>query len=132
MVVVRSGDGINVPPEVVYQWTKAMPQSVTPVAHKGLLFIWHDRGMVSCRDLRTGEQLWLERIGGTYYGSPICVSGRLYGMSADGEVVVLAAERKFSELGRVDLGQPSHATPAVGDGKLFLRSMSSLACLPAE
>jgi outer membrane protein assembly factor BamB len=102
------------------------------VAHDGLLFVWHDRGVVSCRDLDSGEQLWLERVGGTYYGSPICVGGRLYCMSADGEVVVLAAEREFAELGRVDLGEPSNATPAVSRGKMFLRSVSSLACLPAE
>jgi hypothetical protein len=56
----------------------------------------------------------------------------LYGISEDGEVVVLAAEREFAELGRVDLGAPSHATPAIGRGKMFLRSMSSLACLPAQ
>ena len=132
MVAVRPGDSANVPAEVIFRWTKAIPQTVTPVAHDGLLFVWSDRGVVSCRDLATGEQLWLERIGGTYYGSPICVGGRLYGISDDGEVVVLAAEREFAELGRVDLGAPSHATPAIGRGKMFLRSMSSLACLPAQ
>ncbi len=132
MVAVRPGDSANVPAEVIFRWTKAIPQTVTPVAHDGLLFVWSDRGVVSCRDLATGEQLWQERIGGTYYGSPICVGGRLYGISDDGEVVVLAAEREFAELGRVDLGAPSHATPAIGRGKMFLRSMSSLACLPAQ
>lgn len=132
MVAVRPGDGANVPAEVVHRWTKAMPQSVTPVACDGLLFIWHDRGVVSCRDLTTGEQLWLERIGGTYYGSPICVGGRLYGMSDTGEVVVLAADREFAELGRVDLGEPTNATPAVSGDKMYLRGTRSLACLPAE
>ena len=132
MVAVCPGDGANVPAEVVFRWTKAIPQTVTPVAHDGLLFVWQDRGVVSCRDLATGEQLWLERIGGSYCGSPICVGGRLYGISEDGEVVVLAAEREFAELGRVDLGTPSHATPSVSRGKMFLRSMSSLACLPAQ
>jgi outer membrane protein assembly factor BamB len=132
MVAVRPGDGAGVSAEVAFRWTKAMPQAVTPVAHEGLLFVWHDRGIVSCRDLQSGEQLWLERIGSSYYGSPICVGGRLYCMSADGEIVVLAAEREFNELGRVDLGEPSHATPAVSQGRMFLRTMSSLACLPAE
>ena len=132
MVAVRPGDGDGTAAEVAFEWTKAMPQAVTPVAHEGLLFVWHDRGVVSCRDLDSGEQLWLERVGGTYYGSPICVGGRLYCISADGEVVVLAAEREFAELGRVDLGEPSNATPAVSRGKMFLRSISSLACLPTE
>ena len=131
MVVVRPGNGSDVPAEVVHRWTKAMPQSVTPVAHDGLLFIWHDRGIVSCRDLQSGEQLWMERIGGTFYGSPICAGGRLYGMSDVGEVVVLAADREFAELGRVDLGEPSNATPAVSGDKMYLRGTKSLACLPA-
>lgn len=132
MVAVRPGNGGDVAAEVVHRWTKSMPQSVTPVADGELLFIWHDRGVVSCRDLTSGEQLWLERIGGTYYGSPVLVGGKLYGMSDDGEVVVLAAAREFAELGRVDLGEPTNATPAVGGGRMYLRGAKSLACLPAE
>ena len=51
---------------------------------------------------------------------------KLYCVSEDGDVVVLAAENEFKELGRIPLGEESRATPAVSGGRLYLRSNSTL------
>jgi len=32
---------------------------------------------------------WQERVGGTFFSSPVWVDGRLFGVSAKGEVVVV-------------------------------------------
>jgi hypothetical protein len=40
--------------------------------------------------------------------------------------VVLAAAPEFAELGRNQLGEGSHSTPAVADGVLYLRTFSHL------
>jgi hypothetical protein len=65
-------------------------------------------------------------VGGSYYGSPVWVDGRLYCVARNGEVAVLAAGDKFEVLARVPLGEPSHATPAVAGGVMYLRTRSQL------
>jgi outer membrane protein assembly factor BamB len=117
---------------VAYQLSKSLPQVPTPVATDELLFVWSDRGVVSCYDLATGKQHWMERVGGNYYGSPVIAGDKLYCIAADGEVVVLAADKEYKLLGRNDLGEASHATPIVHGGKMFLRTETALICLPAS
>jgi hypothetical protein len=63
---------------------------------------------------------------GSYYGSPVCVGGRLYGVSRAGDVVVLAASERFRLLARNQLGEGSHSTPAVAGGRMYVRTFSHL------
>jgi outer membrane protein assembly factor BamB len=69
---------------------------------------------------------WRERVGGIFYGSPIRVGDRIYCTSLDGDVVVLAASSDYKQLARNPLGEGSQATPAIADGKMYLRTLSHL------
>ena len=86
-------------------------------------------GSVTCADVRTGEVHWRERVPGSYYASPVCVGGRLYNVSRAGDVVVLAASRRYEFLARNRLDEGSHSTPAVAGGRLYLRTFSHLISL---
>jgi outer membrane protein assembly factor BamB len=105
------------------------PYVPTMVAAGDLVFLWGDGGIVTCVDARTRRELWRERVGGTYYASPIRIGERIFGISTKGEVVVLAAAPKFQELARNQLGDETHATPAVAEGKLYLRTQTRLMSL---
>lgn len=130
MFAVRPGEpGRGIEAEVAYELKGSLPYVVTPVARGDLLFAWFDKGVVTCLRAATGEVVWKERIGGDYFGSPVCVDGKLYCISREGEVVVLAATAEFEELGRVDLGEPSNSTPAVADGVMYLRTKSHMMAL---
>jgi len=99
----------------------------TPIAVGDRVFFWGDSGIVMCVKASTGEQVWQERVGGgDYFGSPVCVDGKLYAMSAKGELAVIEASDRFKLLARNDLGEPSHATPAVSNGVMYLRTLSHL------
>ena len=76
-----------------------------------------------------GTIVWSKRLTNGFSGSPVLVDGKLYAIDNEGEVLVLAAEREFKELGRVALGEPSRATPAVSGGRMFLRTESQLFCV---
>ena len=94
-----------------------------------LLFLYFDRGFVSCIQAADGEVVWSKRLTSGFSGSPVLVDGKLYCIDDEGEVLVLAAEGEFRELGRVALGEPSRATPAVSGGRMFLRTESQLFCI---
>lgn len=118
--------------EEVYRLERAVPHIPSPIVYKDRLYLWADNGIVSCHRAADGEQVWQERIGGNYFSSPVCISGRLYGLSEDGEVVVLATGDEFQQLGTTDLGEPSRSTPAVAGGTLYLRTMTHLMALKGK
>jgi len=127
MYAIRPGDpDRGTEAEVAYEIQGSLPYVPIPVAHDDLIFLWFDKGVVTCLEAATGALVWRERVGGDYFGSPVRVGDRLYCISRTGEVVVLAASREFKELGRVDLGEPSNSTPAVADGVMYLRTASHL------
>ena len=104
----------------------------TPIVLGEYLYLWCDRGIVCCVEMASGRTIWFERIGGNYSGSPIVVDGKLYGVSEVGEVVVLAASPEFREYGRSPLGDGSHASPAVANGRLYIRGFQRLVSLRAK
>ncbi len=114
---------------IAYEITGSLPYVPTPVAHGDLLFLWGDAGVVQCLDLATGAVHWRERVGGRYFGSPVRVRDRLYCISRDGVVVVLAAANQYGLLAEIDLEDPSHSTPAIADGVMYLRTFGHLMAL---
>lgn len=127
MVALRATDDGQVQP--AYTLTKNVPYVPTGIVAGDLLFLVHDRGTISCVELATGKPLWTKRLGARYYCSPILLGDRLLCVSMDGEAIMLSAGREFEVLGRTDLGEGTQATPAVADGRLFIRTASQLFCL---
>lgn len=118
----------NVPPKLAYELPpRGLSYAPTPVAYGGYLFLWGDSGVVTCIKPANGESVWSERAGtGMFFGSPICVNGKLYGVSDRGVLSVVSASGEFKLLGQSDLAEASHATPAVANGVLYLRTESHL------
>jgi outer membrane protein assembly factor BamB len=108
------------------------PYVPTSIANEGLLFTFHDTGFVSCLRSATGEQLWREKPAGKFFGSPVWINGRLYCITTEGEVVVIRAASTYELLTVNPLGERSHATPAVADGRIYLRTYSNLISIGPE
>lgn len=116
--------------EVAYRLTEKVPYVPTPLVYNGLLFYWADSGIVTCARPATGETIWQERVGGAggYFASPICVDGRLFNVSKQGDVLCIVASDKFELLGKSKLpfAERTHATPAVSGGRMYLRTYTHL------
>jgi outer membrane protein assembly factor BamB len=112
--------------KVVYTLDRSAPLCTTPLARGELLFLWSDSGFVTCANLATGEVHWRERVPGSYYSSPVCAGKYLYNVSRDGDVIVLAAANKFERVARTALGEESHATPAIADGRIYFRTFTHI------
>jgi outer membrane protein assembly factor BamB len=126
VVAVRPPVAAGSSPEVAYKVENSAPYVPTPVALGDLVFLWSDNGIVTCIHSATGDTVWQKRVGGNYHGSPVCVGEKLYCIREDGEVTVVAAADKFKLLGRNPLGEESRSTPAVADGRMYLRTYSHL------
>lgn len=118
--------------EPMFTLTQKIPYVPTPIYKDGMIFCLLDGGIVTCINSDNGEELWVERIGGKFTGSPIWVEGKMYAIDEAGTVVVLQVGTEFKELGRVPLGDLCHSSPAVANGRMFFKTASKLFCLPAK
>jgi len=88
----------------------------------GHLYAVADAGVLYCWNAATGEELWKERLGGTFSASPILSGNRLYAMNEACETFVIEVSPQGAKQLSVNrLGEISYASPAAVDGALFLR-----------
>ena len=133
VVAVRPGDADSGrKAELAYTIRKSAPYVPTSVCLGDLLFLWGDDGLVSCVRAATGEVKWQQRVGKHFYSSPVCVDGRLFCVSTTGEVVVLRAADRFELLATNPLGEPTHSTPAVAGGRMFIHTTKHLISIGGE
>lgn len=110
---------------------KAMaPQSSSPVLHDGLLYVLTLQGVLVCRDARSGEILWRQRLSrGRNLASLVQGDGKLYATSASGMVSVVALGPEFQLLAENELDEPgSTASPTLGAGCFLQRGETRLYC----
>jgi outer membrane protein assembly factor BamB len=116
-------------PVLLYRLDKDIPYVPTPVAHGGRIYLWQDSGILRCIEARTGKTVYEHRVGGNYFSSPVLVGDNLWGMSREGRVVVVKAGDTFELVAENDLGTGVHATPAIADGVMYIRTDTHLMSL---
>jgi len=127
LVAVRPGDPVaGKQAQLAWELRRSAPYVPCPLAYEDLLFLFDDAGIVTCVHAPTGAIRWQERAGGDFFGSPVCVDGRLFCANAAGDVVVIAASDKYQELARNPLRETCHTTPAVAGGRMYIRTMGHL------
>ncbi len=110
-------------------WTARQGSNVTsPIYLDGHLYIFTEKGKVSCLDAKTGEVVFeeaLEPAAGLVYASPLAADGKLYASSQDNGTYVVEAKPKFKQLAvNTFKDDPSrvNASIAVSGNSLILRT----------
>jgi hypothetical protein len=101
----------------------------SPVCVGGLYYYVEDNGWGNCLEAATGRRVWRERMGGNYRASLVAGDGKVYFTSLEGVVTVVKAGRAFQVLAKNNLGEGIVASPAVADGRLYIRGEKHLYCI---
>lgn len=106
----------------------------SPVYHDGHLYFAHEQlGIAYCADAATGKIVYEERLprGGQIYSSAVMGDGKIFYTSREGTTFVVAARPEFELLSSNSLNDRSlfHATPALEDGRVYIRSDKFLYCV---
>ena len=128
-----SGD-ISLKPEetsnayVAWALDKASAYMPSPLVYRDRMYVVYDNGICAAFDTKTGKQVYKARIGtgATFSSSPIASNGKIYCLSEDGDTYVLQAGDEYKQISQNGLGEMCLATPAIGDGSLFIRTMTKL------
>ncbi len=96
----------------------------SPLYYNERVYTFQNGGIVFVRNAKTGELVYSGRTGapGYYYSSPVAADNKIYIASEEGVVVVLAAGDQLNVLARNKLDGSILATPAIIDGKIYLRT----------
>jgi len=125
LVAIRAGGTDDVSRSHV-KWTahEGIGQVPSPLFYKGRIYLIKHGGNVTCYDAKTGKKIYGDKTGvrAYYFASPVAADDKIYFCSLLGDVFVVQAGDKFKILAKNKIGERIYATPALVDGKIYLRS----------
>jgi outer membrane protein assembly factor BamB len=114
---------------IAWSRTGRGPYMPTPLIYRGLLYVLANNGVLDAYELRTGQELYRQRlgvVGSGFSASPVAADGRIYLSNEDGDMLVIAAGRRFEHVATNSMGELLMATPALADGVMYVRSADSV------
>lgn len=116
-----------------WRFKKSLPSIASPLLYQGVLYLVKHGGIVTALNPENGEELKRERLGttGDCFPSPVASDDKIFVATSSGEVAVLEAGADWKVLAKNDIGEEIIATPAIGSGRLIIRTKQSLMCFGA-
>jgi outer membrane protein assembly factor BamB len=130
IAIKPGGTGDLTKTNVLWEQSKQLPYVPSPLYYKRVLFLVKNGGFLSALDPKTGRILKYDRVPGpsNYYASPVGADGKVYLLGQAGELSVVSAEAQWKVLHRARFESEVFATPALVDGKIYLRTAEYLYC----
>jgi outer membrane protein assembly factor BamB len=129
MAIRPGGRGDVSKSHVVWESATGAPYISSLVFDAGLIYMATDVGAITVVDARTGQRVSQQRIDGVFSASPVAGDGKIYFVSETGETIVLQSGRTPAVLARNDLGERAVASPAISNGRIFIRTDDHVFCI---
>ena len=109
----------------------------SPIVYGDQLYMVNDMAsIVTSFDAATGKVLWQGRLGVAqregFSASPVAVDGKVFFTNDEGETFVLRAGPTFELLARTESAKSTLASPALVDGRWYIRTDRSLFASPID
>jgi outer membrane protein assembly factor BamB len=114
-----------------WRYQKPVPQVPSTLLYQGALFMVNDSGILISFDPVSGTVIKQGRLKGAidkYFASPVGADGKVWLASQDGTVSVVAAKGEWEVLAVNALEDEVFATPAISNGRLYIRTKKMLYC----
>jgi hypothetical protein len=130
MAVRTTGSGNVTDTHIVWSSKKAVSYVPSPIFYDNHIYTIVDNGVVYCLDAADGHIVWEKRIGGRHRASLVFVDGKLLATNDKGVTTVFRATPEgYEQIAANDLGEFCYATPAVADGRMYIRTENHLYCI---
>jgi outer membrane protein assembly factor BamB len=112
---------------VAWSVPRAGSYMATPLLYGEYLYVVRWNGIMGVYEARTGTRVYQQRLGaGAFTASPVGSGGYVYIPSEDGDVFVVKAGPSYELVATNQLDAPVLATPAISDGRLFIRTTNEV------
>jgi outer membrane protein assembly factor BamB len=133
MAIKLGGNGdLTGTPNVPWTYAKGTAYVPSPILYGDYLYLTTDRGILTCIDAKTGEVKYEGGripIPATFTASPVAFEGKILMTSEDGDTFIVRAGPKHEIIGTNSIGEAVYASPAVADGRVFIRGEKNLYCI---
>jgi outer membrane protein assembly factor BamB len=129
MALRAGGRGNIASTHIAWKADRGLSEMPSPLYYRDRLYFVRDGGVLTSYAPETGKVVIdRERLGalGQYVASPVAAGGRIYAASVQGKMVILQAGDTLKVLAVNDLKEAITSTPALLEGKLYVRTADHL------
>ncbi|MCM3901881.1 MAG: PQQ-binding-like beta-propeller repeat protein [Pyrinomonadaceae bacterium] len=129
LAIKLGGEGDQTSTAIRWRYTKPVPQVPSTLLYKGVLYMINDSGILLSFDPTTGQVIKQGRLHGAidkYFSSPVAADDKVFLIGQGGQVSVLKAAGDWQVLKVNELDDECFATPAITDGRVYIRTRSAL------
>lgn len=123
------GKGDVTETHIAWEQKKGVPALASPLYVRPYLYTITRDNILHCIEAATGKIVWVKRLEGVHWASPVLADGRIYILSEDGVTLVLRPGPKYDEIARNDIEETCFASMAVSQGHFYIRSAEHLYCI---
>jgi outer membrane protein assembly factor BamB len=131
LAIKLGGKGDQTATAIRWRYQKPVPQVPSTLLYKGVLYMVNDGGVLISFDPATGSVIKQGRLQGAidkYFSSPVAADDKVFLIGEAGAVSVLKAAGEWEILKVNQLDDECFATPAIADGRIYIRTRSALYC----
>lgn len=138
LAVRTGGSGDVTQSHRVWHLPRVQQRIGSGVIRDGHHYILTDGGIVECRDIKTGEIVFNERLKGpgptgqNWSSLVLSADGKCYAANQGGDCFVFKAQPHFELLATNPLGERIIGSIAVSDGRLYIRGHRNLWCIGSK
>lgn len=113
LAVDPTGTGDVTKTKVPWEVDVDVPQISTPVVVDSLIYMVHERGMLTCLNARSGAVVWKEQLHDQFNASALFASGNIYLFSLKGNTYIFKPGLTYQPVGENHIDGMVKATPAI-------------------
>ncbi|HEU4714005.1 MAG TPA: PQQ-binding-like beta-propeller repeat protein [Pyrinomonadaceae bacterium] len=129
LAIKMGGQGDQTANAIRWRYQKPVPQVPSTLLYKGVLYMINDSGILISFDPTNGQVLKQGRLHGAidkYFSSPVAADNKVFLIGQGGQVSVVKAAGEWEVLTVNELDDECYATPAIADGRIYIRTRSAL------
>jgi outer membrane protein assembly factor BamB len=114
-----------------WRYQHHIPQLPSTLLYRGVIYMINDGGILTTIDPANGKPFKEGRLRGAvdkYYASPVAADGKVFFVGNSGVVTILKAGTDHEILSVNELDDECFATPAIADGRVYIRTRGMLYC----
>ena len=128
LAIKPDGTGDVTESHVVWRSSEGAYYVPSPVCTDDYIFSTMTNGRVHCIEISSGKILWVEDMG-KQYSSPVLADGLVYMPNDEGLITVIKPGPTFNPIARNPIAERMNASPAISNGKIYLRGDKHLFCI---
>ncbi|MBN2316041.1 MAG: PQQ-binding-like beta-propeller repeat protein, partial [Sedimentisphaerales bacterium] len=129
VAIKPDGKGDVTETHIAWSVDEGGPDICSPVSDGERIYMLGTEGFLTCHKTSDGKKIWEHDLEEFCLASPSLVGDKIYVLTEKGVMFILETGDEYKELGRCELGEQCHATPAFLDGRIYIRGVKHLYCI---